>query len=412
VPPSIETRGLLAYDENALYIGIVCRTPYPDRLVADQRQRDAFGIWMDESVEVFLASPDSPERYAHFIINARGTVYDELCFDVGWNTEITVATHTDNQGWKAEIAIPWKSLPFDVDLNATGKPLLRLNLGRNHHQRGEEEVSHWAWSPTFGWFHNTQRFGVVMRQQGNILVKSVTPPSYVDDPPIQLTVLNLSEREEDVEVAGRRVAVPARGEATIEVPSPKTPGDYQYRLQVRWRDGEVTVPTHLLHPAPDSGGAAGGDSQRRRRQDTGCLRPAQARGASPDGFGVRHTIAAPNASCRSRFHLEAERRATGQAAGTPMGGGVRELVGGGRGAPAAEIGCHHPRSHSRAEQQAGRLPLNQKHSPQFEPWATLAPAPSYLTNITCWQVSRWTRPSWARAQSTSTLPLVTSISFL
>jgi hypothetical protein len=92
---------------------------------------------MDESVEVFLASPDSPERYAHFIINARGTVYDELCFDVGWNTEITVATRTDAQGWTAEIAIPWKSLPFDVDLNATDEPLLRLNLGRNHHQRGE-----------------------------------------------------------------------------------------------------------------------------------------------------------------------------------------------------------------------------------------------------------------------------------
>jgi len=250
MPQSIETWGLLAYDENALYIGIVCRTPYPDRLVADQRQRDAFGIWLDESVEVFLASPDNPERYAHFIINARGTVYDELGFDVDWNTEITVATHTDNQGWTAEIAIPWKSLPFDIDLNATGKPLLRLNLGRNHHQRGEEEVSHWAWSPTFGWFHNTQRFGVVMRQQGNILVKSVTPPAYVDDPPMQLTVLNLSEREEDVEVAGRRVAVPARGEATIEVPSPKTPGDHQYRLQVRWRDGEVTVPVTYSIPRP------------------------------------------------------------------------------------------------------------------------------------------------------------------
>lgn len=250
MPERIATRGLLAYGDNALYIGMVCRAPYPNRLVADQRQRDAFGIWMDESVEVFLASPDSPERYAHFIINARGTLYDELGFDVGWNTEITVATRTDAQGWTVEIAIPWKSLPFDVDLNATDEPLLRLNLGRNHHQRGEAGVSHWAWSPAFGWFHNTQRFGVVMRQQGNILVTSVTPPSYVDDPPIQLTVLNLSEREEDVEVGGRRVTVPARGEATIEVPSPKTPGDYQYRLQVRWRDGEVTVPVTYSIPRP------------------------------------------------------------------------------------------------------------------------------------------------------------------
>ncbi len=250
MPPYMETRGLLAYDENALYIGMVCRALYPNRLVADQRQRDAFGIWLDESVEVFLASPDSPERYAHFIINARGTVYDELGFDVGWNAQITAAVHTDAEGWTIEIAIPWKSLPFDVDLNASDKPLLRLNLGRNHHQRGEEAVSHWAWSPTFGWFHNTQRFGVVMRQQGNILVKSVTPPSYVDDPPVQLTLLNLSEREENVEVAGRRVVVPARGEATIEVPSRTTPGEHRYRLEIRWSDGEVAIPVaySIAHP--------------------------------------------------------------------------------------------------------------------------------------------------------------------
>jgi len=242
MPQHIETRGLLAYDENALYIGMVCRAPQPNRLVADQLQRDAFGIWLDESVEVFLASPDSPERYAHFIINARGTVYDELGFDVGWNTEITVATRTDTQGWTVELAIPWKSLPFNVDLNATDKPLLRLNLGRNHHQRGEASVSHWAWSPTFGWFHNTQRFGVVMRQQGNILVKSVTPPSYVDDPPLQVTLLNVGEREENVEVAGQRVAVPPRSEATIEVPSRTTPGEHRHRLAIRWSDNEVAIP--------------------------------------------------------------------------------------------------------------------------------------------------------------------------
>jgi len=153
-----------------------------------------------------------------------------------------VATRTDTQGWTVELAIPWKSLPFNVDLNATDKPLLRLNLGRNHHQRGEASVSHWAWSPTFGWFHNTQRFGVVMRQQGNILVKSVTPPSYVDDPPLQVTLLNVGEREENVEVAGQRVAVPPRSEATIEVPSRTTRGEHRHRLAIRWSDNEVAIP--------------------------------------------------------------------------------------------------------------------------------------------------------------------------
>jgi hypothetical protein len=199
-----------------------------------------------------------------------------------------------------------------------------------------------------------------MRQQGNILVKSVTPPSYVDDPPIQLTVLNLSEREEDVEVAGRRVTVPARGEATIEVPSPKTPGDYYYRLQVRWRDGEVTVPVTYSIPRPIQVVQQVGIV----KDGVGKIRVAFAL-RKPEAHRVKVSVAGIPSLRRTLtagrdFTLRMNAGQQDRLSGTPMGGGVRELVGGGRGAPAAEIGCHHPRSHSRAEQQAGRLPLNQK----------------------------------------------------
>jgi len=250
VPAHLRTQALLTLDENALYIGFRCFAPHPERLVADQTQRDADGIWLDESVEIFLASPDSPERYAHFIINARGAVYDELGFDVGWNTQIRASAQVNSEGWTAEIAIPWRSLPFDVNRNQTDKPLLRLNLCRNHNERGAGGITHWAWSPTFGWFHNPQRFGIATIQQGDILVREVVPPAYVDDQPLQITLLNLGEREQRVEADGQRVTVPPKQSRRLTILSSTAPGEHLYRVRLRWRGGQMELPVAYSVPHP------------------------------------------------------------------------------------------------------------------------------------------------------------------
>lgn len=250
IPENLGTRAMLAVDDNALYIGFRCRAAHPERLAVDQTSRDAEGIWLDESVEVFLASPDAPERYAHFIVNARGAVYDELGFDVGWNTEISAATHIDSEGWTVEIAIPWRSLPFEVSLNQPGKPLLRLNLGRNHNERGGSGVTHWAWSPTFGWFHNPQRFGVAVLQQGDILVQEVLPPAYVDDPPVQLTLVNLGEREQQGEADGQRVTLSPKQSRRLTIPSSTAPGEHRYTVRLRWQNGQLELPVAYSIPYP------------------------------------------------------------------------------------------------------------------------------------------------------------------
>ncbi len=250
IPDNLKTQAMLAFDDKALYIGFRCRAPHPERLVADQTRRDADGIWLDEGVEIFLASPDAPERYAHFIINARGAVYDELGFDVGWNTQVQAATHTDQEGWTLEVAIPWEALPFEVNRNQTDKPLLRLNLGRNHKERGEAGVSHWAWSPTFGWFHNPQRFGIAAAQQGDILVRAVTPPAYVDDPPVQITLVNLAEREQQVAANGQRVTLPPRGSGLLTIPCSTEPGEHLCNARLRWQGGQTELPIAYAIPTP------------------------------------------------------------------------------------------------------------------------------------------------------------------
>ncbi|MCS6829121.1 MAG: sugar-binding protein [Armatimonadota bacterium] len=249
IPDALRTEALLALDEKALYIAFRCRSPRPDSLVAEQSRRDAFAIWLDEGVEIFLASPQQPSKYAHFIINLKGAVYDELGFDVSWNTEIHCATHVDKDGWTLEAAIPWRSLPFAINPMQAEGPLLRLNLGRNHKQRGQTGTTHWAWSPTFGWFHNTERFGIALVQQGNVLVKAVTPPDYVDDQALQITLLNTGSLQK-VHVNGREITLRSGEETVVQVPSSREPGEHLTEVHLQWRDGQVRlqIPYAIVRP--------------------------------------------------------------------------------------------------------------------------------------------------------------------
>ncbi len=250
IPDHLQTRAMVAFDENALYIGFDCRAPHPDRLVVNCRERDADGIWLDEGVEIFLSAPEKPNHYAHFIFNAGGFVYDELGFDKSWDAQFTVATAVNPKGWTAEIAIPWVSLPFATNLDEGGKPFLRLNLCRNHRERGSTGPSHWAWSPTFGWFHNPTRFGFAMIAPDDIVVTQVDLPSYLDDLPVRVSLANLGEQEREVKVNAQRVVIPAKKQKTVLIPSSTEPGKHSYTVEVRWQGGRLQVPVVYSIPAP------------------------------------------------------------------------------------------------------------------------------------------------------------------
>ena len=249
IPHALHTEAKLGLDKRALYIGFECRAPHPERLLVEQAGRDADGIWLDESVEIFLASPDAPERYAHFIINPRAAVYDALVFDTSWNAEIDVKTRTTARGWTLEMAIPWASLPFEVELSRVEQPFLRLNLGRNHREV-VGSISHWAWSPTFGWFHNPQRFGMAMLAQGDIAVTKITLPATVDDEPVRITLANLSDQPQEVTVGQWKGNIPSKGQRTVAIPVSTKPGEHRYKVSVRWDNTSLVVPVVYTIPQP------------------------------------------------------------------------------------------------------------------------------------------------------------------
>lgn len=226
----IETRAYIGYDDGALYIGFICGGDTKKMKMA-KWARDGDGIWQDEGVEIFLASADEPHRYAHIIVNASGSVYDEIVFDTSWNPEIEVGTKIEEERWECELKIPWGVLP-------KGKtPQIRLNLCRNH-SVVDGETSHWAWSPTFGWFHNPSRFGIAKLTASSIILSEVVPPTLFGDEFLNLKVFNRGNEEKEILIDGKALRVPPRGEVKVSLKVPSSIGEHKYNLRLKY-DNQV-----------------------------------------------------------------------------------------------------------------------------------------------------------------------------
>lgn len=225
MPSSIATKALVGYDDDALYIGFICMEPDIGRIKAEKWGRDMDGVWQSEGIEVFLASADNPNQYAHIIVNAVGSIYDELVFNTGWNPDIEVATRIEEGRWICELSLPWGVLPF-------GKtPHLRLNLCRNRNIIGEA-VTYWAWSPTFGWFHNPSRFGIGKLTTADILITSILPPMLFGEDSARIELYNRSEKEKTVKIDEMKVVLLPREQRKVSIKVPADVGVHTYKLRV------------------------------------------------------------------------------------------------------------------------------------------------------------------------------------
>lgn len=146
-----QTEVRVLYDDRKLYVSYVCAIAAGATVQAGARPRDG-QVYMDECVELFLA-PDAtqPQQYLHFIVNAAGSMQDELVQDWEWNTTWQAGAVQRGGGWEAELAIPWSGLPLTP---ATGSTW-RVNFCR--HSPGGSETSSWA--PCKSSFHEPESFG-------------------------------------------------------------------------------------------------------------------------------------------------------------------------------------------------------------------------------------------------------------
>jgi len=135
--PTEPTEVYMVYTKDALYIGARMYDTNPE-LIAAPTIRHGQGLGGDDRLVIIL-DPFNTRRVGYrFETNLNGVRHDALyqnitSFSQDWTVIWDVATDTFDEGWIAEIEIPFKTLPFDPNIDTWG-----FNFGRGIRRRNEE----------------------------------------------------------------------------------------------------------------------------------------------------------------------------------------------------------------------------------------------------------------------------------
>jgi len=128
--PMTETTAIqVAYDRNNLYIAVRCSSSAPEGITSRCMQRDG-NLGADDYVAIVLDTFHDHRQGYYFQINPNGARADALIgdgatLDFDWNGLWTARCRSGNQGWTAEIAVPFRTLSFDPGGAAWGFNLER-----------------------------------------------------------------------------------------------------------------------------------------------------------------------------------------------------------------------------------------------------------------------------------------------
>lgn len=133
--PSMRTEIRILVDGRTLYFGISCYDPEPDRIVARRMERDDF-FFLEDSVSITIDTFHDHRNGFLFQTGPRGgrrdASFEGRIFEENWDGIWTAKARINAEGWFAEIAIPFDSIPFKPGGGTWG-----LNLSRTIKRRGE-----------------------------------------------------------------------------------------------------------------------------------------------------------------------------------------------------------------------------------------------------------------------------------
>ena len=135
--PSELTEVYLLYDDDALYVGARMYDSEPERIAAPT-VRHGLGLGRDDRLVVILDPFNTRRGGYRFETNLNAVRHDALyespsSFQSAWTVIWDSAASVFDNGWMAELEIPFKTLPFDPMIDTWG-----FNFGRGIRRRGEE----------------------------------------------------------------------------------------------------------------------------------------------------------------------------------------------------------------------------------------------------------------------------------
>lgn len=120
--PSMKTRVVLLYDDQALYVGAWMDDPAPDSLATWLARRDAY-TGADQFGIAFDSYHDKRNAY-YFKIDVGGTLFDGVFYNDEWSDDTWDGvwegkTSITKNGWCAELRIPFSQLRFHAGENVS-----------------------------------------------------------------------------------------------------------------------------------------------------------------------------------------------------------------------------------------------------------------------------------------------------
>ncbi len=116
-PPTERTEVAIVYTSSTMYIAFWGYDSEPDKLLANQMNRD-FRWSGDDNFEVMISTFNDNRNGYLFVTNPNGARADVLVseegagFNMSWNGVWDVATTITEEGWFAEFEIPFTTLKF------------------------------------------------------------------------------------------------------------------------------------------------------------------------------------------------------------------------------------------------------------------------------------------------------------
>ena len=140
-PVSERTEAWVFFDDKNLYVACRCLDADPSRIVANDMRRDSSNLRQNDNFGVLLDTFHDRRNGYLFYVSPVGGMFDGATSDerinnADWNTVWEAKVTRSDQGWFAEIAIPFKSLRY----RAGREQIWGINLRRTI--RGKNEYAY------------------------------------------------------------------------------------------------------------------------------------------------------------------------------------------------------------------------------------------------------------------------------
>lgn len=122
--PTEKTKVYVAFDEEALYVGARMYDSSPDSIIARLTRKDAF---VNSDLFAIFIDPYNDKRSGYYFgLSAAGTLLDGVLYNDDWDDDSWDGVwegrvNIDDEGWTAEMKIPFSQLKFhENNLNSWG----------------------------------------------------------------------------------------------------------------------------------------------------------------------------------------------------------------------------------------------------------------------------------------------------